>query len=86
MLKLNNCKKFKKKCSYCNQLKLTNQFRKQKDCKDGYLNKCKECCKTHIYTCQYCGKTFKVNKYKPTKYCSSLCAGRAVTGSRRTLL
>ena len=56
MLKLNNCKKFKKKCSCCNQLKLTNQFRKQKDCKDGFRNKCKECCKTHIYTCQVTGK------------------------------
>ena len=36
--------------------------------------------------CEYCGKTFKVNKYKPTKYCGSLCAGRAVTGSKRSLL
>ena len=42
MLKLNNCKKFQKKCSCCNQLKLINQFRKQKDCKDGFRNKCKE--------------------------------------------
>ena len=76
MLKLNNCKKFKKKCSCCNQLKLTNQFRKQKDCKDGFRNKCKECCKTHIYTCQYCGKTFKGDSKKP-KYCSRECMGKA---------
>jgi hypothetical protein len=36
--------------------------------------------------CEYCGKAFKVNKYKPTKYCSSLCASRAITGSKRSLL
>ena len=36
--------------------------------------------------CEYCGKVFKTNKYKPTKYCSSLCVNRAVTGSKRTLL
>lgn len=36
--------------------------------------------------CEHCGKVFKTNKYKPTKYCSSLCVSRAVTGSKRSVL
>ena len=44
MLKLNNCKKFMKKCTKCNKLKNINEFTIKKDMKDGHRNQCKECC------------------------------------------
>lgn len=32
--------------------------------------------------CAVCGKTFTVNKYRPTRHCSRLCAGRARRAKR----
>ena len=81
MFKINECKKLMKKCKHCNKVKMVKYFRKQKDCIDGYRNKCKECStKIYTYTCQYCGKEFKGDSKKP-KYCSRKCMGLANSNS-----
>lgn len=81
MLKLKECRKFMKKCKCCGKVKNIHYFRKQKDCADGYRNKCKECStKIYTYICQYCGKEFKGDNKKP-KYCSRKCMGLACSNS-----
>ena len=66
MFKIRECKKLMKKCNCCGKIKNIHHFQKQKDCVDGYRNKCKECStKIYIYTCQYCGKEFKGDSKKP---------------------
>ena len=75
MFKIKECRKLMKQCNCCNKVKFIRQFRKQKDCIDGYRNKCKTCSdKIYTYTCQYCGKEFKGDSKKP-KYCSRKCMG-----------
>lgn len=53
-----------------------NKFSKNKNCKDGYENKCKSCRleerKKFINTCEYCGKKFRT-AHKNSKYCSNAC-------------
>lgn len=79
MLKLNNCKKFMKKCSCCNQLKIINCYSKDNKKKDKHFNKCKECCKkgrkTFTHVCLICGKEF-ISFRKDTKCCSNECMGK----------
>lgn len=82
MLKLNNCKKFKKKCKSCGKVKIIKKFYKDKKTKDGYLNKCKEChskeSKKFKLNCVICGREF-YNKDKYKKCCSSQCTHELVS-------
>lgn len=83
-----NAIKTKKKCEYCGAEYETVEHGNNKFCS----NKCKSAWRRASgidnieKTCEYCGKTFISNKYHKTRFCSNVCAGRAVSGSKRTLL
>ena len=77
MIKINECKKLKKKCKVCGELKLISDFRKCSTMKDGYRNQCKACNNNkaklrYSLVCLECGKEF-TSKHKKQKFCSVEC-------------
>lgn len=76
MLKLNNCKKFMKKCTKCGSTKLMIDFDKDSKMKDKRRNQCKRCrinAKTKFkHICKQCGKEYLSTK-KESSFCSKEC-------------
>ena len=76
MLKLNNCKKFMKKCTKCGSTKLMIDFDKDSKMKDKRRNQCKRCrinAKTKFkHICKQCGKEYLSTK-KESSFCSNEC-------------
>lgn len=67
-------------CKECGKELPIEKFYKEPRKKDGYFNKCIECCKkTHKKykkICEHCGKEFETTN-KDAKYCSNKCNGEA---------
>ena len=68
----------KKICKRCGVELEISQFAKNKNTKDGYEGKCKECRKAqrkefHTYSCKQCGNTFSATKKQD--FCSNDCSG-----------
>ncbi|QDY32663.1 HNH endonuclease [Clostridium sporogenes] len=63
-------------CTACGRILDISNFTKNRNLKDGYENKCKECRlkqrKKYINTCIACGNIFKT-AYKSAEYCSAKC-------------
>lgn len=77
MLKINECKKFMKKCKVCGELKLINDFYKDSGKKDGYKKQCKACGKIrYSLVCLECGKKFTSDR-KSRKFCSIECSAKS---------
>lgn len=79
MVKIKECRKFMKVCSKCGQLKLMIHFYKNKTCRDGRRNDCKQCNvegakKRHKCICLQCNKDFTTQD-KNQKFCSQKCMG-----------
>ena len=77
MLKISECRKFKKKCLECGKVKIIKRFSKEKNGKDGrrkICNKCQYARNKNRYTliCVQCGKEFK-SQIKTGKFCSIQC-------------
>lgn len=68
-----------KVCKGCNINKNKSEFYKNKNLKDGYENKCKECRNSqrkenHKYVCKNCKKTF--TSTRKAEYCSVECVSK----------
>lgn len=68
-----------KQCKSCGEIKLINEFTKNKIYKDGYQPKCRKCInefrKRYTLTCENCGKSFR-SDIKERKYCSISCSNK----------
>ena len=86
-MKISECRKIKKKCSKCNEVKNIFQFPKRKNgSKDGYRNICKKCYyeskKKHKCVCIYCNNEF-MSQNKEQKFCSNECYSEYKTNNKK---
>ena len=79
MFKINECRKFMKRCTKCGEIKVMNDFDKDSKMKDKRRNQCKKCRikakRKFKHICKQCNKEY-FSTERESSFCSTKCRGK----------